>query len=257
MREKGCFSLYKAASCVSQSTIVWTSVFSWRSSDAHNSDVLGASRRGLWEASLARGKKPKPRCLGDVESSAFRNIFLSRFSFCSLVKTNIHQKGGRKGGVLRENDFLWQEYYLIFWPLKVFLVRTQIPCVIVQLTYYYIDTLFILYQIDFKSTALKINWWLFFFIKFCVWHLHSFQNVSVHQKCHYSECLFSAALVWLPFNIVHTLYLCFTVMSNKNVDFIFCTKCPMYRIKKKFIETAKIGKWHNYFSLENICNFML
>ena len=183
-------------------------------------------------------------------------------SFCpgfpsALYWRQTFTKKGEKKGVLRENDFLWQEYYLIFWPLKVFLVRTQIPCVIVQLTYYYIDTLFILYQIDFKSTALKINWWLFFFIKFCVWHLHSFQNVSVHQKCHYSECLFSAALVWLPFNIVHTLYLCFTVMSNKNVDFIFCTKCPMYRIKKKFIETAKIGKWHNYFSLENICNFML
>lgn len=46
---------------------------------------------------LARGKKPKPRCLGDVESSAFRNIFLSRFSFCSLLKTNIHQKGKKKG----------------------------------------------------------------------------------------------------------------------------------------------------------------
>lgn len=64
------------------------------------------------------------------------------------------------------------------------------------------------------------------------------------------QCLFSVALVQASFTTVHTLYLCFLVISNQNVDFIFCTKCPMYRIKK-FIETAELGKWHNYFSLED------
>lgn len=45
------------------------------------------------------------------------------------------------------------------------------------------------------------------------------------------------------------------VISNKNVDFIFCTELS-YVQNKKFLETAKIGKWHNYFSLDNICNIM-
>lgn len=135
---------------------------------------------------------------------------MSRFYFCSLLKTNIHQKKGKS--VLRETNFLWQEYYLIFWPIKVFLVSIQMPCA--NCSTYILLYRYIVYSVptDFKSTTLKINWWLFFFIKFCVWHLHSFPNVPVHQKCHCSECLFSVAVVWLPFNIVHTLYLCFMVI---------------------------------------------
>lgn len=43
------------------------------------------------------------------------------------------------------------------------------------------------------------------------------------------------------------------VISNKNVDFIFCTESS-YVQNKKFLETAKIGKWNNYFSLDNFCN---
>lgn len=139
----------------------------------------------------------------------------------------------RGGGEFWEKQiFFDKRHCLLFWPFTGSQSVLGVPALTVQLAYYYIDTLFILHQTDFRSTTWKINWWLFFFIKFCIWHLHSFRNVSVHQKRHYSECLFSAASVWFPFNIVHTLYLCFMVMNNKNVDFIFCTKCPMYRIKK-------------------------
>lgn len=66
-----------------------------RFSDILGLDVLSyVCDRGFWEASpLALGKKAEYQCLGDVESSTDKNIFLSRFYFCSLLKTNIHQKG--------------------------------------------------------------------------------------------------------------------------------------------------------------------
>lgn len=74
------------------------------------------------------------------KSSVYKNIFLSGFYFCSLSKTNIHQKTGKKKTLLRETNFLWQESHLIFWPITVPLVGTRIPCANCQLTHHHLDT---------------------------------------------------------------------------------------------------------------------
>lgn len=93
-------------------------------------DVLGLSPRGLWEASpLARGKKAKNLGVWVTwKAQHLRTSFCLGFPSALYWRQTFTKKGRKKKKVLRETDFLWWDYYLIFWPLKVFLVRTQIPC---------------------------------------------------------------------------------------------------------------------------------
>lgn len=134
------------------------------------------------------------------------------------------------GGVLRETNFIWQEYDLIFWPMEVSLVSTRIPCANCST-----------YVLLYRDTVYSVPNW---FQKYCI--ENKLVTVFLHKALHgislfpqgpcapevsWFKCLSSVAVVQFPFNTVHTLYLCFMVISNKNVDFIFCTKYPMYRIK--------------------------
>lgn len=72
-------------------------------------------------------EKAKYQCPGDcVKAQRIRTSFCLGFISALYWRQTFTKKGG--GKVMRETNFLWQEYYLIFWPIEVFLVSTQIPC---------------------------------------------------------------------------------------------------------------------------------
>lgn len=106
-----------------------------------------------WLCKAQRGRASS--ALGFISALYWRQTF-----------ANKEKKKKKEKNVLRETNFLWQEYYLNFWPIKVPLVSTRIPpancsaCMLLR------HCLFCtrLVSKQKKSTTLKINGWLFFFI---------------------------------------------------------------------------------------------
>lgn len=118
LREKGCFLLYKAASSVFWYTIVWTSVLAGRVSDTPDPAVRCVGEGAFWEDPF-RPRKSELAVSGQLcNAPPVRTSFGLGFISALYWRQTFTNKG--KGEtVLKETNFLWQEYYLLFWPIRV------------------------------------------------------------------------------------------------------------------------------------------